>query len=212
MPEGHRWSLPLGQPGLLSGTTGHPPPISFTPAHVSALRKEGVRLSFNKVTFSKLLLSEASGLQLHSVEAFELESAGTKRYSQRRRRGRSGGFCDPPLLFLFSLHSCTSRCTLEANARCGGTLGGFCFSFFFTCKTATTRQSKTVLNSHQKSECVCSLVTFSLLFVCLCACVSLCPSCVSMASPSAGRSHSTPASCRPPPPLPPPPTRDACLR
>lgn len=41
----------------------------------------------------------------------------------------------------------------------------------FTCKTATTRQSKTVLNSHQKSGCVCSLVTFSLLFVCLFVCL-----------------------------------------
>lgn len=163
-PEGHRWSLPLGQPGLLSGTTGH---ASLHPHLLSTCTceraAEGVRLSFNKVTFSKLLLSEVSGLQLHSVEAFELESAGTKRYSQRRRRGRSGGFCDPPLLFLFS---CTAvRCTFEANTWCGVTLGGVCFSFYL--QNCNNRQSKTVLNSHQKSGCVCSLVTFSLLFVCV---------------------------------------------
>lgn len=82
---------------------------------------------------------------------------------------------------------------------------GFCFSFYQ--QSSSSRRSETVLNSHQKSGCACSPMTFSILFVC----VSLCPSCVSMASPSAGRSHSTPTSCRPPP-IPPPYTRNACLR
>lgn len=179
-----------------------PPPPSSPSRHT----EEGVRLTCNKVTFCKLLRWEVSGLEIYWVDDFELENARTKRYSQT---GKRTAVWDPPLPVWTAALLCEQlsvwgqhfiHCDFEA----------FCFSFFVPAR----RQQQTEWESFKLSSKVCMCLQshdlFSPVCLCLCACVSLCPSCVSMDSPSAGRSNSTPTSCQGP--LPPPWTRNACLR
>lgn len=71
------------------------------------------------------------------------------------------------------LHCCVSSCPFEANTSSTVTLKPFVF-LPLCLQNHSSRQNERALNSHQKSACACSPMTFSHLFVCVCVLVSVC--------------------------------------